>query len=141
MKGPINGYFSDAFDDCTYGSLVSFLAWSIVGGGFLYVACIVLVPVGAIIRFRNHVQTEEAIEHHFGIKTSLVIKDGCNLNTAVGEISVMAQQYKWLFSKRGFLNVAIVSAVFFSLFFLFITGQDVHCRQYSAFDCKCKIPS
>lgn len=114
--------------DCTYGPLVSLLAWSVFGGGVFYIACVILVPVGAIIRFRNYVQTEEAIEHHFGIKTSLVIKDGCNLNTAVGETSVMAQQYKWLFSKRGFLNVAIVSAVFFSLFFLFITGQDVHCR-------------
>jgi len=114
--------------DCTYGPLVSLLAWSLFGGGFFYIACVVLVPVGAIIRFRNQVQTEDAIERHFGIKTSSIIKDGRNLNTAVGETSVMAQQYKWLFSKRGFLNVVIVSAVFFGLFFLFTMGQDVHCR-------------
>jgi hypothetical protein len=38
------------------------------------------------------------------------------LHTAIGETSVIAQQYKWLFRKRGFLNVVIVSAVFFRVF-------------------------
>ena len=79
MKGPINGYFSDAFDDCTYDSLVSLLAWSIVGGSFLYVVCIVLVLLGAIIRL----QTEEAIEHYFGIKTTLIIIDSWRITTTV----------------------------------------------------------
>jgi Fe2+ transport system protein B len=64
--------------DCSYGWLVSLLAWSVFGEGFFIWPCVVLVPVGAIIRLRNHVQTEEAIEHHFGIKTSSIIKDGRN---------------------------------------------------------------
>lgn len=117
MRGPINGYFSDAFDDCTYGSLVSLLAWSIVGAGFLYVACIVFVLVGAIIRFRNHVQTEEAIEHYFGIKTTPIIKDRQRITTAVDQTSVMVQHYTWIFSKRGLLSLVIVGAVLFGLFF------------------------
>jgi hypothetical protein len=117
VKGPINGRFLMHLLDCTYGSLVALLAWSIVGGGFLYVACIVLVPVGAIIRYRNHVQTEEAIEHYFGIKTTPIIKDRRRITTAVDQTSVMVQHYTWIFSKRGLLSLVIVGAVLFGLFF------------------------
>lgn len=105
--------------DCTYGSLVALLAWSIVGAGVLYVACIVLVPVAAIIRFVDHMQVKDAIVRHFGIKSSPISKDAHKIRNAEYQTKVMAQQYKWIFSKRGVLSLLIAGAVLFGLVFLF----------------------
>lgn len=105
--------------DCTYGSLVALLAWSIVGAGVLYVACIVLVPVAAIIRFVDHMQAKDAIARHFGIKSSPISKDARKIRNAEYQTKVMAQQYKWIFSKRGVLSLLIAGAVLFGVVFLF----------------------
>lgn len=105
---------SDALS-CRWGAFVNYLAAALAGGVALYVVTFLAVPIGAILRVRNAIQTDTAIDRFFDIKTDGIFRDSRNIIHVSEQPSIMGQQYRWILSKKGFIQLFSVGAVFFVL--------------------------
>lgn len=105
---------SDALS-CRWGAFVNYLAAALAGGVALYVVTFFAVPIGAILRVRNAIQTDTAIDRFFDIKTDGIFRDSRNIIHVSEQPSIMGQQYRWILSKKGFIQLFSVGAVFFVL--------------------------
>ncbi len=105
---------SDALS-CRWGIFVNYLAAACAGGVALYVVTFLAVPIGAILRVRNAIQTDDAIDRFFDIRPNGLYRDSRNLRHVTKEPSIMGQQYRWILSKKGFVQLFAVGAVFFVL--------------------------
>ena len=103
---------SDALS-CRWGIFVNYLAAALAGGLGMYVVTFLAVPIGAILRVRNAFKTDDAIDRFFDIKTDGLFRDSRNIMHVSDQPSIMSQQYRWILSKKGFIQLFTVGAVFF----------------------------
>lgn len=105
---------ADAFS-CRWGSVVAYIVLGLTGGFCTYVLTIIAVPIAAILRVRNSVRTDDAIDRFFGFRPMDIIRDSRNIRHAADQPRIMQRQYHWIFTGKAFTQLFILGAVFFTL--------------------------
>lgn len=116
------GSFIAAAMGCAYGGVVMWLVGFVVCGIGLYVLALVLFPIGGILRARESIATDTAVDDFFGVKRSGLSRDRRAIAATTKEVSVVGNNYRRSLSKRGFRELFIFGGVLWSVLLL-IQGQ------------------
>ena len=116
------GSFIASAMGCAYGGFVMWLVGFVVCGIGLYVLALVLFPIGGILRARESIATDTAVDDFFGVKRSGLSRDRRAIAATTKEVSVVGNNYRRSLSKRGFPELFIFGGVLWSVLLL-IQGQ------------------
>jgi hypothetical protein len=99
--------FIGAAMGCDYGWFVMWLVGFVVCGVGLYILALVLFPIGGILRARERIATDSAVDDFIGIKRSGLSRDRRAIEATVTEVDVVKGNYQRYLSKKGFLELFI----------------------------------
>ena len=118
----MSAFIGAAMWDCDYGWFVMWLVGFVVCGVGLYILALVLFPIGGILRARERIATDSAVDDFIGIKRSGLRRDRRAIEATVTEVDVVKGNYQRYLSKKGFLELFIFGGVLWTILIV-IEGQ------------------